>query len=137
MKDQKRSDILEMIFPICRARILRTLFSRPNKPRYLSELAQLNGIAVGTAQEELASLLATGLITTYFGGYRRYYRVNRDHRLFSHLLGLVHDADKLPPVNVSDLRRNRRRKAGRKKTKKQPSYPIRSHFHSAYLAGLH
>ena len=137
MKHGKRSDILEMIFPTARARILRLLFKRPKKARYVSELAQLSNLALSTTQEELASLLTAGLITSYSGGYRRFYRANQNHRLFSHLLALVHDADRLPPLDVSQLRRNRRTKPEKRiRGRKYRSRPLSSfHVRTGILAG--
>ena len=138
MKQNKRSDILELLFPMARARILRLLFNRRNKPRYLTELAQVNDIAFSTAHEELATLLTVGVVTTYSRGSRRYYRANRHHRLFSQLLALVHDADRLPPVDISLLRRNRRTKLRNKGIQARPSYPLRPDtVYSGTLRGLH
>src|SRR4029079_6413934 len=110
MNPTKRSDIIELLFPTARARILRLLFNRPNKARYLSELAQCSDVTFSTAHEELASLVAAGVVMTYRRGSRRYFRPARDHRMFPHLLGLVHEADRVPSIDVSQLRRNKRPK---------------------------
>jgi DNA-binding transcriptional ArsR family regulator len=99
---------LYVIFPKVRAEILRLLFTAPKKPRYVSELRRMSGLALGTVQEELATLKASGLITTWSNGYRRFYRANQHHPLFSHLLGIVHGSGRLPGIKVSHLRRIRR-----------------------------
>jgi len=124
MKYTKRSDIIELLFPSARARILRLLFNQPNKARYLSELAQRSDITFSTAHEELTSLLAAGVVTTYRSGSRRYFRPARDHRLFPHLLSLVHAVDRVPPIDVSQLRRNKRVKLKRPPRRKRPPLPL-------------
>ncbi len=74
--------ILEILFPRVRAEILRLLFSEPARQRYVRELMTMSGLALRTVQEELANLSAAGLITSWTNGYHRFYRANRDHKLF-------------------------------------------------------
>lgn len=120
---QKRQQILEVIFPKARANILRLLFMKPKKPRYVRELARLGDVALSTTQEELDNLLTVGLITatTYSDGCKRFYRANRDHPLFPHLLGIVHGSGRMREVDVSKLRRIRRPK-WKRKNRPEPVY---------------
>jgi hypothetical protein len=119
----RRPEILNVLFPTSRAEMLRLLFTAPKKPRYVRELMQLSGLALCTVQEELATLKASGLVTTWSNGYRRFYRANQDHPLFLHLLGLVHGSGRLPGIRISGLRRVRRR--GKRKLRPQrPVYPL-------------
>ena len=118
---RKRQHVLELIFPKARANLLRLLFTKPKKACYLRELARRGHISVGTAHDELATLLTAGLITTSFNGYRRFYRPNQNHDLFPHVLGIVHGCGRMREVDVSSLRRVRRRK-WKKKQRPEPVY---------------
>jgi hypothetical protein len=55
----------------------------------------MSGLALRTVQEELATLSALGLLTSWSNGYHRFYRANRDHPLFSHLLAIVQTSSRL------------------------------------------
>ena len=126
-KAQKRKDILEVIFPESRSRVLRLLFTAPKKGRYGRELAQLSGLALSTTQEELATLVAADLIVAgkLAPGCRRYYRANRDHPLYPHLFGLLHAAGRLSAVDVSNLRSIRRPKLTKGLKPRLAAHPIR------------
>jgi predicted transcriptional regulator len=90
--------ILEILFPKVRAEILRLLFSDPARQRYVRELTVMSGLALATIQEELGNLSTAGLITSWSNGYQRFYRANRDHPLFSHLVRIVQASARLPHV---------------------------------------
>ncbi len=81
--------LLDLLFPKVRAEILRLLFVDPKKERYVRELMTLSGLALRTVQEELATLTAVGVVTSWSNGYHRFYRADRAHPLFSHLFGIV------------------------------------------------
>jgi hypothetical protein len=114
-KQQQR--ILDLLLPKTRASLLRILFNKPKKRRSVRELARLSHAALSTIQEELGMLVATGLIvaTPWKNGCRRFYQANGDHVLFLCMLGLVHGTDRVRPINISNLRRVRRRKWKKKK----------------------
>lgn len=99
--------ILDILFPRVRAEILRLLFSDPARQRYVRELMAMSGLALRTVQEELANLSAAGLITSWSNGYHRFYRANRQHELFSHLLHIVQASALLPRVKKAPSRRKR------------------------------
>jgi predicted transcriptional regulator len=100
--------MLEVLFPKVRAEILRLLFSDPARQRYVRELVVLSGLALATIQEELGNLAAAGLITSWSNGYHRFYRANRDHPLFPHLLRIVQGSARLPRAK-KPIRRRRLR----------------------------
>jgi len=120
---RKQQELLQIIFPRARGTILRLLFTAPKKARYVNELAQRGHLALSTVQEELATLVASGLITAgvYRSGCKRFYRANRDHPLFPHLLGIVHGCGRMRAIDISDLRRARRPK-WKGKPKLRPYY---------------
>jgi predicted transcriptional regulator len=122
-KTQHRSEILELIFPKVRARILRLLFAGSSKARYVSELCRLTGFGLSTVQEELATLLAIGLLSTHSNGYHRFYVADSNHPLFPDLSRLVSKSARLTTLDISKLRRVARKQRGRKRRKVRARYP--------------
>ena len=127
---QPKQEILQIILPKVRAEILRVLFTAPKKPRYMSELARLSGASFGTMHEELANLMAAGILSSRSNGYKRFYWPNQNHALFQSILNMVHTAGRLPAVDISKLRRIERRRV--RKPKSRPpryysgsTYPLR------------
>jgi predicted transcriptional regulator len=100
---------LDLLFPQVRAELLRLLFSDTNSQRYVRELMTMSGLALRTVQEELATLSALGLVTSWSNGYHRFYRANRDHPLFPHLLAIVETSARLPRATAPPHRRRRLR----------------------------
>jgi predicted transcriptional regulator len=113
-KIEFQQEILQLIFPKTRAEVLRVLFNKPKKQRYLSELARLSDVAVGTMHEELATLASAGILSTRTTGYRRLYWPNQNHPLFGSLLNMVHTAGRLRSIDITNLRRVQRKLRGRK-----------------------
>ena len=99
---------LDLLFPKVRAEILRLLFSNAKSQRYVRELMTMSGLALRTVQEELATLSALGLVTSWSNGYHRFYRANRDHPLFPHLRAIVQTSARLPRATAPPHRRQRR-----------------------------
>ena len=102
--------VLDLLFPKVRAEMLRLLFFEPKKQRYVRELTAMSGLALRTVQEELATLTALGVLTSWSNGYHRFYRANRDHPLFSHLLAIVLTSARLPKSTAPPHRQRRHRK---------------------------
>src|SRR5712692_5370971 len=102
--------ILEVLFPVVRARLFRALFVAPLKQRYVRELMNLSGLALHTVQDELRKLSAVSLVTSWSNGYHRFYRANRDHPLFAPLRRIVEISAELPATKHSALHRPRRRR---------------------------
>ncbi len=92
--------ILDVLFPIVRAKLLRALLAAPLKQRYVRELMNLSGLALHTVQDELRKLSAVGLVTSWSNGYHRFYRANRDHPLFAPLRRIVEISAQLPATNT-------------------------------------
>ena len=102
-------EVLDSLFPKTRADILRLLFSGKKRQCYVRKLTILTGLALRTIQEELATMDAIGLVTSWSYGYHRFYRANRAHPLFANLCGIVQTSahlscPKLPPHRRRRLR---------------------------------
>src|SRR5690349_15993476 len=92
--------VLDLLFPEARAAILRLLFSNTRVQRYVRELMVMSGLALRTIQEELATLSAAGVITSWSNGYHRFYKANRDHPLFSDLRNIIQKSSRLPHLKL-------------------------------------
>lgn len=124
-RPERDRDVLEVLFPVVRARLLRLFLSAPPKHFYVRELMGKTELALHTIQDELRKLTAIGLLTSWSNGFHRFYRVQRDHVLFSHLRSMVQAAAELPKPRPSALRRETRKGAVRKQTgRKSPSLPL-------------
>jgi len=99
---------------------MRLLVTTPARRYYGRELAVRSGLALHTVQDELRKLTALGLLTSSSNGYHRFYRADRDHPLYPHLLRIVQLSDKLPTTRHSALRRPASVDASTRKTKRNP-----------------
>src|SRR6266567_7455403 len=88
-------EVLHLLFSETRADILRLLFSGTKRRCYVRELTILTGLALRTIQEELATMDAIGLVTSWSNGYYRFYRANRGHSLFANFVR--HPSNKRAP----------------------------------------
>jgi len=72
-----------------RGRILGILFSNPQKPLYLSELARQVKTSPGNVRRELARFVRDGLIREERKGNLVFYHLNPSHALFSEIHSLI------------------------------------------------
>jgi predicted transcriptional regulator len=112
---KSEQEILDVLFPKVRAQILRSLFGRPNRQRYVRELARESGLALSTVQEELCKLSAIGLVTSYSNGFYRFYCPAGGHPLAREIRRIVELSPDLPKMKPGFLRKkaSRRRKPAR------------------------
>lgn len=101
--------ILEVLFPVVRAKLLRALLAAPLQQRYVRELMNLSGLALHTVQDELRKLSALGLVASWSNGYHRFYRANPEHPLFAPLRRIVAISAELPGPKHSAVHRPRTR----------------------------
>ncbi len=118
-----KREVLEVLFPVVRAKLLRVLLPAPQRPHYVRQLVNVTGLSLHTVQDELRKLTAIGLLMNWSNGYHRFYRANRDHPLFSHVLGLVQRSAQLSATPHSALRRPRGGRVQSKRVRKR-----RNHF---------
>jgi predicted transcriptional regulator len=102
-------EVLDLLFPKTRADILRLLFSGKKRQCYVRELTILTGLALRTIQEELATMDAIGLVTSWSNRYHRFYRANRAHPLFANLRSIVQTSARLSCPKLPSHRRRRLR----------------------------
>jgi hypothetical protein len=98
-------EILDVLFPEVRAKLLRSFFTTPSKQHYVRELMNTSGLALHTVQDELRKLSAVGLLTSWSNGYHRFYRGNRDHAMYPQLVRIVQLSETLPRTRKSTLYR--------------------------------
>src|SRR5260221_11092139 len=103
---KKQHSVLEALFPKARAEILRLLFARPQKERYVRELMQMSGLTLCAIQDELRKLRVLQLVTNRSNGYHRFYRTNRDHSLYRALTQIVETSAKTPRIERDLLHRS-------------------------------
>jgi hypothetical protein len=99
---------------------MRLLVTTPARQYYGRELAVRSGLALHTVQDELRKLTALGLLTSSSNGYHRFYRADRNHPLYPHLLRIVQLSEKLPTTKHSALRRPASGRASTRRTKRNP-----------------
>jgi hypothetical protein len=97
--------ILEVLFPVVRAKLLRALLAPPLQQRYVRELMNLSGLALHTVQDELRKLTALGLVRSSSNGYHRFYRADPKHPLFAPLRRIVEVSAEFPSLQHSAVRR--------------------------------
>ncbi len=114
--------ILEVLFPVVRARLFRALLAPPITRRYVRELMILSGLALHTVQDELRKLSAVGLVTSSSNGYHCFYRANRDHPLFAPLRRIVEISAELPATRRTALHRPLRQRPAKRarRLRRQP-----------------
>ena len=112
---KKQRSVLEILFPPARAEILRSLFVRPPRVLYVRELMRLSGLTLCAIQDELRKLTALQLVTSWSNRYHRFYRANRSHQLFRHLLQIVENSEQTPRLSHYALHRQPTRRPKRKK----------------------
>ena|SRR6266403_5483631 len=104
---KSKREILDVLFPAVRAAIIRALFSSPAKERYVRELVRMTGFALGTIQDELATLSAVDLVTSWSNRYRRFYRANPENPVSAELFHIVELSRRLPRGKISGPHRKR------------------------------
>lgn len=72
-----------------RGRTLGILFSNPERPYYLSELARQVKTSPGNVRRELARFIRDGLIREERKGNLVFYHLNRSHALYSEIHSLI------------------------------------------------
>ena len=112
-----KPDALDLLFPVVRAEVLRSLFHHTQREMYVREIARWSELALRTVQRELATLIKIGLVTSRTNGYHVFYRANRDHVFFAPLHQLVSKSERCVLGRRKPRRRPRQsgRESGRRK----------------------
>jgi predicted transcriptional regulator len=128
-------EILDVLFPQVRAKLLRVFFGGTPKLRYVRELRNITGLSLHTVQDELRKLAAVGLVSSWSNGYHRFYQANANHPLVAQLMQIVDVSAKLPKTKHSALRRQAGSRTNKKRTRLAPrplpsDRPVRWHVFS-------
>ena len=92
----------DALFTKTQQRVLGLLFGNPDRSFYSNELVRLSGVGNGTVQRELASLVASGLVTAGLIGNQKHYQANRAAPIFDELRGIA-----LKTFGLADVLRGR------------------------------
>jgi predicted transcriptional regulator len=112
---KSEKNVLDILFPKVRAELLRVLFGTPRMQRYVRELTRMTELALCTVQNELRKLESVGLVVSWSDGYRRFYRANSDHPLFSEVTHIVDQSARRLPKSSSSPPQRKRWSRGRRK----------------------
>ena len=88
-RNMRSSSTLAAIVSPTRQAILTTLFLRPDKTWYLSELADSLGKSPSSLQREIDAFVRVGILQKRIDGRRSYLKANRDSPVFPELYGLI------------------------------------------------
>jgi len=89
IRDMRKDSTLAAIVSPTRQAILTTLFLRPEKAWYLSELAASLGTGPSSLQREIDALVRVGILEKRVDGRRTYIKANEDSPIFPELRGLI------------------------------------------------
>ena len=94
----RRDPTLAAIVSPTRQAVLTTLFLRPDKAWYLSELAADLGTGPSSLQREIDALVRVGILEKRVDGRRTYIKANEDSPIFPELRGLIEKTSGIVPM---------------------------------------
>lgn len=103
---RKDSTLAALISPT-RQGVLTTLFLRPDKEWYLSELAASLGTGPSSLQREVEALIRVGILKKRVDGRRSYVKANEDSPIFPDLRGLVEKTSGIVPMLRDAVKRTK------------------------------
>jgi len=97
-RNMRKDSTLAAIISPTRQAILTTLFLRPEKDWYLSELAASLGTGPSSLQREIDALVRVGILEKRVDGRRTYIKANQDSPIYPELHGLVEKTSGIVPM---------------------------------------
>ncbi|MGC9198060.1 MAG: nucleotidyltransferase domain-containing protein [Acidobacteriaceae bacterium] len=97
-RDMRKDATLAALISPTRQGVLTTLFLRPDKEWYLSELAASLGTGPSSLQREVAALIRVGILKKRVDGRRSYVKANEDSPIFPELRGLAEKTSGIVPM---------------------------------------
>ena len=94
----RKDATLAAIISPTRQAVLVTLFLRPDKAWYLSELAASLGTGPSSLQREINALVRVGILEKRVDGRRTYIKANEDSPIFPELRGLIEKTSGIVPM---------------------------------------
>ena len=86
---QSKVNLTDVLFGQTRRAVLGYLYSQPEKPFYLRELARHAGTGLGAVQREVVKLAEAGILRRSVRGNQVFYQANRDNPIFQELRGII------------------------------------------------
>lgn len=112
IRDMRKDSTLAAIVSPTRQAILTTLFLRPEKAWYLSELAASLGTGPSSLQREIDALVRVGILEKRVDGRRTYIKANEDSPIFPELRGLIEKTSGIVPMLGAAIRGTKGLKIG-------------------------
>jgi uncharacterized protein len=81
--------LTDVLFGQTRRAVLGYLYSQPEKPFYLRELARHAGTGLGAVQREVVKLAEAGILRRSVRGNQVFYQANRENPIFQELKSIV------------------------------------------------
>jgi DNA-binding transcriptional ArsR family regulator len=98
VRDMRKNATLAAILSSTRQAVLTTLFLRPDKAWYLSELAASLGTGPSSLQREIDALVRVGILEKRVDGRRTYIKANENSPIFPELRGLIEKTSGIVPM---------------------------------------
>ncbi len=86
---QPKANLTDVLFGQTRQAVLGFLYSQPDKPFYLRELARHAGTGLGAVQREVVKLAEAGILRRSVRGNQVFYQANRENPIFQELKSIV------------------------------------------------
>lgn len=81
--------LADALFSTTQQRVLRLLFSNPDRSFFASELIELAGSGSGAVQRELTRLVGSGLVSRHVVGRQTHFQVNLESPIYEELRSIV------------------------------------------------
>ncbi len=98
IRDMRKDSTLAALLSPTRQGILASLFLRPDKEWYLSELAASLGTGPSSLEREIDALVRVGILEKRVDGRRSYIKANQDSPIYPELHGLVEKTSGIVPM---------------------------------------
>lgn len=112
VRNMRKDSTLAAIVSPTRQGVLTTLFLRPDKAWYLSELATSLGTGPSSLQREIDALVRVGILEKRVDGRRTYIKANEDSPIFPELRGLIEKTSGIVPMLREAIRGTKGLKIG-------------------------
>jgi predicted nucleotidyltransferase len=86
---QTRANLTDVLFGQTRREVLGFLYSQPDKPFYLRELARHAGTGLGAVQREVGKLSEAGILRRSVRGNQVFYQANQNSPIFQELRSII------------------------------------------------
>jgi predicted nucleotidyltransferase len=112
IRDMRKDSTLAALLTPTRQGVMTTLFLRPDKEWYLSELASSLGTGPSSLQREIDALVRVGILEKRVDGRRSYIKANEDSPIFPELRGLIEKTSGIIPMLRDAVKRSKGLKLG-------------------------